>query len=194
MSFSSIQINQSTVEADDIVNTPAGTVAATILQNAINELDTEKVPKTTTVNGKALSSNITLTASDVSAVPTTTTVNGNALSSNITLDYEDILKLPTTTTDDATAVIDVATTSIYTLTAVANATAFSTTGTPQDGKEIWIRFKDAGVSKALSWDAIFVPIGVTLPTATVAGKWHYIKCMYNSNTSKFDVLAVSVQA
>ena len=169
MSFSSIQINQSTVEADDIVNTPAGTVAATILQNAINELDTEKVPKTTTVNG-------------------------NALSGNITLDYEDILKLPITTTDDATAVIDVATTSIYTLTAVANATAFSTTGTPQDGKEIWIRFKDAGVSKALSWDAIFVPIGVTLPTATVAGKWHYIKCMYNSNTSKFDVLAVSVQA
>lgn len=99
-----------------------------------------------------------------------------------------------TTTDDATAVIDVTLTDVYELTAVANATTFSTTGTPRDGQRIIIRFKDAGVAKALTWDAIFVVVGVTLPTTTVAGKWHYVGVKYNSSASAFHVLAVGVQA
>jgi len=44
---------------------------------------TGKVGTSTTVNGKALSSNITLAASDVGAVPITRTVNGSALSNDI---------------------------------------------------------------------------------------------------------------
>ena len=44
----------------------------------------------TTVNGHALSGNITLTASDVSAVPTSRTVNSKALSSNIALSAADV--------------------------------------------------------------------------------------------------------
>lgn len=43
------------------------------------------VPKSTTVNGKSLSSNITLQASDVGAVPTSRTVNGQALNNDVTL-------------------------------------------------------------------------------------------------------------
>lgn len=42
-----------------------------------------KVATTVQINGYALSSNVTLTASDVGAVPTTRTVNGNALSSDV---------------------------------------------------------------------------------------------------------------
>jgi hypothetical protein len=48
------------------------------------------VPTSRTVNSKALSSNITLSASDVSAVPTTRTVNSKELSSNITLSAADV--------------------------------------------------------------------------------------------------------
>lgn len=48
------------------------------------------VPKTRTVNNKALSSNISLSASDVNAVPTSRTVNGKALSSNISLSASDV--------------------------------------------------------------------------------------------------------
>ena len=48
------------------------------------------VPLTRTVNGKALSADITLDASDVSAVPDTREVNGHALSSDITLDASDV--------------------------------------------------------------------------------------------------------
>lgn len=43
-----------------------------------------KVPTSRTINSKALTSNITLSASDVGAVPSTRTINGNALSSDIT--------------------------------------------------------------------------------------------------------------
>lgn len=53
--------------------------------------DVSAVPTTRKVNNKALSSDITLAASDVSAVPTTRTVNGKALSSNITIGRSDII-------------------------------------------------------------------------------------------------------
>lgn len=43
-----------------------------------------------TINSKALSGDITLTASDVGAVPTTRTVNSKVLSSDITLTYTDV--------------------------------------------------------------------------------------------------------
>ena len=66
--------------------------------------DVGAVPTTRTVNGHALSANVTLdaddvgarastwtpTASDVGAVPTSRTVNGKALSSNITLTADDV--------------------------------------------------------------------------------------------------------
>lgn len=53
--------------ATAIGNSPAGGIAATTVQSAINELDAEKVPTTRTVNGHALSTNVTLTAADVGA-------------------------------------------------------------------------------------------------------------------------------
>lgn len=99
-----------------------------------------------------------------------------------------------TTTDDATAVIDVAVTDVYELSAVANATEFSTTGTPSDGQQLLIRFKDAGVAKAITWNAVFVAIGVTLPTTTTAGKWTYVHAAYNLAATKFHVLATATEA
>lgn len=66
--------------------------------NTLKELEDKKVDKTTTINNKPLSSNISLGASDVGAVPTTRTVNGKALNSNITLGASDVGALPNTTT------------------------------------------------------------------------------------------------
>lgn len=98
------------------------------------------------------------------------------------------------TTDDATAVIDITATDDYRLSAIANPTTFSITGTPLDGEKIVINFKDAGVAKALTWDAIFVPIGVTLPATTTAGKWGYVGGKYNAAAGKVHVLAVGAEA
>ena len=111
-----------------------------------------------------------------------------------TLTNKRITKRVVTTTDDATAEINVDTTDVYELSAVANATTFTTTGTPTDGQTLMIRIKDAGGAKGLTWDAIFVAIGVTAPTTTVAGKWHYVGCQYNSAATKWHIIAVGVQA
>ncbi len=99
-----------------------------------------------------------------------------------------------TTTDDATAVIDLDATDRYHLTAIANATTISTTGTLVSGKARLIRLKDAGVAKGLTWDAAFRAVGVTLPTTTVVSKTHYIVTIDNTDDSKLDVVDVRVQA
>ena len=98
-----------------------------------------------------------------------------------------------TTTDDATAVIDCDVTDQYQLTAVVNATEFTVTGTPTNGQKLIIRLKDAGAGKTLTWTG-FAAIGVTLPTTTVASKTHYIGCIYNSASSKWDAVAVVQEA
>ena len=80
---------------DQLINGASGTF------DTLGEIETavkNKVDKTTTVNNKALSGNISLGASDVGAVPTSRTVNGKALSSNITLSATDVKALPDTTT------------------------------------------------------------------------------------------------
>lgn len=78
---------------------------ATVTTQEINYLDgvsssiqtqlNGKVPTSRTVNNKALSSNITLSAADVNAVPTSRTVNGKPLSSNVTLSASDVGALST---------------------------------------------------------------------------------------------------
>ena len=55
------------------------------------------VPTSRKVAGKALTGDITLSASDVSAVPTTRKINGKALSADITLSASDVSALPAST-------------------------------------------------------------------------------------------------
>lgn len=80
---------------DELIGGASGTF------DTLGEIETavkNKVDKTTTINSKALSGNISLGASDVGAVPTSRTVNGKALSGNITLSATDVKALPNTTT------------------------------------------------------------------------------------------------
>lgn len=62
---------------------------------SLNPSDLGAVPETRKVNNKALNQNITLNAGDVGAVPTTRTVNGKALSSNVTIEAGDVPFTPT---------------------------------------------------------------------------------------------------
>lgn len=73
------------------------------IQDCIIDIEGSYVPKTRTVAGKALSSNITLSASDVGAVPTSRTVNSKALSSNITLAAADVGAVPVSRTVNSKA-------------------------------------------------------------------------------------------
>ena len=73
------------------------------IQDCIIDIEGSYVPKTRTVAGKALSSNITLAASDVGAVPTSRTINSKALSSNITLAAADVGAVPVSRTVNSKA-------------------------------------------------------------------------------------------
>lgn len=67
-------------------------------------------------------------------------------------------------------------------------------GTAQDSQKLIIRIKDNGTTRTLTWNSIYRAIGVTLPTATTAGKTHYIGMIYNITDTKWDVVAVGVEA
>lgn len=77
-------------------NVPAGTNYAWngSAWDALGGTVTGFVKDTTTVNGKPLTSNVTLSASDVNAVPTARKVNNKALSADITLSAADVGALP----------------------------------------------------------------------------------------------------
>jgi hypothetical protein len=86
------------------------------------------------------------------------------------------------------------TTDIFAISALANAAAFAApTGTPADGQVLNIRIKDNGTAQALTFNAIYRPIGVTLPTTTVANKVLYLGGLWNAQDSTFDILSVGRQ-
>ena len=95
--------------------------------------DVEAVPATRTVNGKALSSNISLTASDVGAVPTSRKVNGRALSSDINITSGDVFA-QTTTVENGTNFNNLKNPGIY----VQSSNAEVTNNTNMPTKEAFI--------------------------------------------------------
>jgi hypothetical protein len=83
----------------------------------------------------------------------------------------------------------------YYLTALAvNATFAAPSGTPVNGNNLLIRIEDNGTARTLAWNAIYEPVGVTLPSTTVLGKKMYVGCIYNSTDSKWDVVSVINEA
>lgn len=95
--------------------------------------DVGAVPTTRTVNGKALSSNISLTASDVGAVPTSRKVNGRELSSNINITSGDVFA-QTTTVENGTNFNNLKNPGIY----VQSSNAEVTNNTNMPTKEAFI--------------------------------------------------------
>lgn len=84
---------------------------------------------------------------------------------------------------------------LFTITALAAAAEIQEpTGTPTNGMTLIIRIKDNGTARALTYNAIYRAIGVTLPTTTVISKTHYLGMIYNTADSKWDVVAVQSQA
>ena len=90
---------------------------------------------------------------------------------------------------------DVSVGDIYAYTALASAlTINAPIGTPTNGEKLIFRLLDNGTGRALTWNATFTIIGVTLPTTTTASKTTYVGCIYNANNTRWDVIAVTTQA
>ena len=93
-----------------------------------------------------------------------------------------------------------ATADVYVFTALAAGLTINaaTGGTPLNGDKLLFRFKDNGTPRLLTWTVAgsgsFRAIGVTLPTTTTASKVTYVGCVYNSDETYWDVVAVTTQA
>ena len=95
----------------------------------------------------------------------------------------------------ATLSISSSTTDQSIITAQSEAlTIAAPTGTPVEGQKLIIRIKDDGSARAITFNAIFRALGVTLPTTTVSSKITYLGLVYNSTDTKWDVIATKTEA
>lgn len=87
------------------------------------------------------------------------------------------------------------TTDQYEVTALATSTAINApSGTPLDGQKLIIRILDNGSPQNITWTTTsggYRVVGSVLPTTTVSNKVSYIGCIWNSQASYWDVVAVA---
>lgn len=138
---------------------------------------------------------LALTKTDVSLANVDNTSDATKNSATATLTNKRITKRVSSNTSSATPTPNADTDDVYLLTAQAATAAFAApTGTPTPAQPLVIRIKDNGVARTISWDGIYRAIGVTLPTTTVISKTLYIGFMYNFSDTRWDCLAVSLEA
>lgn len=81
------------------------------------------------------------------------------------------------------------------ITAQAAALALANpTGTAIDMLGIVVRIKDDGTARAITYGSQYRAIGVTLPVTTVVGKTVYLAMIFNTEDTKWDVVAVGQEA
>jgi hypothetical protein len=101
----------------------------------------------------------------------------------------------TSATSASSLTPDISASDVYAYTALAaGLTINAPTGTPLNGDKLMFRLLDNGTARALTWNATYTVIGVTLPTTTTANKTTYVGAIYNANNTRWDVIAVTTQA
>lgn len=124
------------------------------------------------------------------------TSNATERAATRTLTNARITKRVGTATNNASLTIDSDSYDQYNLTAMSAATTMNNpSGTPTSGQLLLMRFKDNGTARAFTWSGSqWRAIGVTLPTTTVISKTLYVGAVWNSDDSKWDVIATAQEA
>lgn len=135
----------------------------------------------------------TLTKGSVGLGNVDNTSDATKNSATATLTNKRINSRTSSAASAATLSPTVATYDYYVLTALAaDLTINAPAGTPVAGNKLLFSFKDNGTARALTWNAAYAPVGVELPTTTVADKWVYVGAIYNGST--WSVIAVAQEA
>ncbi len=140
---------------------------------------------TTIVTPKALADSDYAKTSDITVTAdSTTTFTNKRINPRI-------VTAASYTTDTGTA-LDVSTCDEFDVTAQAGALKLNNpSGTPVNGQKLIVRIKDDGTARALTYDTQFrASSDLALPTTTVLGKVLYMGFIYNSDDTKWDLLAV----
>ena len=189
ISFGSTGLTPSTATTGAV--TVAGTLAAAnggtgVANNSAN---------TITFSG-AFGITMTLTSTTALTFPTSGTLA--TLAGTETLTNKRVTQRVNSITDAATITPTGDSSDQYNVTALAQpATVAAPSGTPTSGQKLILRIKDNGTGRALTWTTSsggYRVVGVTLPTTTTANKTSYIGCIYNSDATFWDVVAVTTEA
>ena len=202
--------------AGQVTNTPAGNIAATNVQAALNELDAEKqVADADLTTIAALDSTqsgviasigagwiirtyaqlktlLALVKADVGLGNVDNTSNATERAAARTLTNARIAPRVGTLVDTASIAIDIDATESDKLLTVSQATTFTITGTPTPMQKHLIRFQSSA-AWGITWPASFRNLAATAPTSTVAGKVQYMGIIWNADDTVWDVLAYGVQ-
>ena len=158
------------------------------------------VPIVTTTATQTLT-NKTLTTPIISSIsntgtltlPTSTdTLVGRATTDTLT--NKRITARVQSTTSTATFTFNFDNDDIGVITAQAAGLTVTTSGTPTSMQPFVLCVKDNGTARAITWNGIFVAIGVTLPTTTVVNKHTYVSGYYNTTAAKVHIVGVTTEA
>lgn len=98
-----------------------------------------------------------------------------------------------TVTSSATPSINVDTTDIFTITALAvpiTSMSSGLSGTPVNGQRLMVRFKDNGTARAIAWGTSWIAGGASMLLAnTTPNKTHLVVGVYDSTAAKWVVVA-----
>lgn len=145
------------------------------------------VTPSTTTTGSGVLTALGNTADSASGVATSTGVG--------TLQNKRIDPRVSSTASASSVTPDIASYDQYCFTALATGlTINAPIGTPLDGDKLIFRILDNGTSRALTWNATYTVIAVTLPTSTTINKTTYVGCIYNAANTRWDVVAAITQA
>jgi len=178
-----LTVSGGTFNATGVINItgPNGATTANYSTSATTSGNT----KTVNIGTGGLSGSTTAITIGSTAAPGVVTINGS------------VQGLSASTTSGSTITPTAGTTNQYTVTALAaGATIAAPSGTPVDGQKLMLRFKDNGTAQTLTWtttSGAYRAVGVTLPATTVISKVLYVGCIYNSQDSFWDVVAVAQQ-
>lgn len=166
------------LNADDISDT--GTANKWASQSEIDQIST---------NANDISTN----TNDISTNANGISTNASNISSNTT--QINRLKGSSTRASVATLTPNINNNSLEQITAQAvNLTVSAPSGSPVLGQKLIINITDDGTARTISWNAVYNVINVTLPITTTVNKSLYIGCIYNADTSQWDVVAVKEEA
>lgn len=170
ISYSNIQDGTTADGAD--VNTPLNTI-----YNEFNgNIDSSNIKDNSIINAK---------------------IYDNAISGNKLADGAVTLaKIENKVTSTASTATLTPTTQVQIITAQAAALdiAAPSITSATNGTTLLIRIKDNGTARAITYNAIYRAVGVTLPTTTTISKTMYLGFVYNSTDNKWDAIAVGREA
>lgn len=152
-----------------------------------------KVPKTTTVNGHALSGNVSVTTTDLSLENVDNTSDATKNAAVATLTNKRITKRVDSQATTDTITPEISTYDVFIRTAQAHALVINnhSTSTPLDGDMMLFEILSDATPCAITYgDKYVAKAGVPLPTTTIASKNTTMLFIWRNDLSQWNLLSV----